>query len=470
MEVISSYVVGVIRRERLLVFERVLWRASHHTAYLRSAPIEEDLEDENRIKVQKDVFIVFYKGDRLRSIVEKVCDGFKAKLMKNCPKTFKVRMQKTVYHHLNLFTFDGIGKFFVAECWVPLVHLDEVKAALERGAEISGSTVQPVLNVLESPEEPPTYNRTNKFTEVFQGIVDSYGIATYQELNPAPYTIISFPFIFACMFGDLGHGLLMFLCGLYFVVREKNLINRNIKDEIFGMFFGGRYIILLMGLFSIHAGIIYNDAFAKSFNIFGSTWLNPYTNATLTSWVIESEQNKKEFLIEMDPGYSYQHADGPYPFGVDPIWNVAENKLNFLNSMKMKLSVIAGIAQMTFGVILSFYNYRFFKSKIDIFTVFIPQLLFMTCIFIYLCLQIIVKWIFFWVRAETIFGQLYPGSHCAPSLLIGLISMFMFKDRPAGFVQMDKARITLCSPWCCEIFRANSERKFYFKRTSFHSK
>ncbi|PIO64499.1 hypothetical protein TELCIR_13871 [Teladorsagia circumcincta] len=31
--------------------------------------------------------------------------------------------------------------------------------------------------------------------------------------------------------------------------------------------------------------------------------------------------------------------------------------------------------------------------------------------------QIIVKWIFFWVRAETIFGQLYPGSHCAPSLL-----------------------------------------------------
>ncbi|PIO70164.1 V-type ATPase subunit family protein [Teladorsagia circumcincta] len=208
MEVISSYVVGVIRRERLLVFERVLWRASHHTAYLRSAPIEEDLEDEN-----KDVFIVFYKGDRLRSIVEKVCDGFKAKLMKNCPKTFKdrqsaridvkarlqdvktvlgqtqehrfgVRMQKTVYHHLNLFTFDGIGKFFVAECWVPLVHLDEVKAALERGAEISGSTVQPVLNVLESPEEPPTYNRTNKFTEVFQGIVDSYGIATYQELNP----------------------------------------------------------------------------------------------------------------------------------------------------------------------------------------------------------------------------------------------------------------------------------------------
>lgn len=43
-------------------------------------------------------------------------------------------MQKTVYHHLNLFTFDGIGRFFVAECWVPVVHLDDVRAALQRGA------------------------------------------------------------------------------------------------------------------------------------------------------------------------------------------------------------------------------------------------------------------------------------------------------------------------------------------------
>ncbi|KAK6025310.1 hypothetical protein OSTOST_08800 [Ostertagia ostertagi] len=51
---------------------------------------------DQRIKVQKDVFIVFYKGDRLRNIVEKVCDGFKAKLMKNCPKTFKDRQSARI--------------------------------------------------------------------------------------------------------------------------------------------------------------------------------------------------------------------------------------------------------------------------------------------------------------------------------------------------------------------------------------
>ena len=77
-------------------------------------------------------------------------------------------MQKAVYAHMNLFTFDGIGRFFVGEAWIPDRHLEEVRQALERGAETSGSAVKPVLNILETSKTPPTYNMTNKFTAVFQ--------------------------------------------------------------------------------------------------------------------------------------------------------------------------------------------------------------------------------------------------------------------------------------------------------------
>jgi V-type H+-transporting ATPase subunit a len=37
---------------------------------------------------------------------------------------------------------------------------------------------------MESFEDPPTYNRTNKFTYGFQVLIDAYGVATYREVNP----------------------------------------------------------------------------------------------------------------------------------------------------------------------------------------------------------------------------------------------------------------------------------------------
>lgn len=80
--------------------------------------------------------------------------------------------------------------------------------------------------------------------------------------------------------------------------------------QIWVIFFGGRYIILLMGLFSMYTGFIYNDVFSKSLNVFGSYWSTNYNLSTLMS-------NKH---LQLNPGTDY---DGiPYPIGLDPIWQV----------------------------------------------------------------------------------------------------------------------------------------------------
>ena len=64
-------------------------------------------------------------------------------------------------------------------------------------------------------------------------------------------------------------------------------------------------------------------------------------------------------MYGMDPyPKGYEYKGNPYFFGIDPFWNLAENKLTFINSYKMKLAVILGLIQMTFGLILSFKNFQ----------------------------------------------------------------------------------------------------------------
>ncbi|XP_065712564.2 V-type proton ATPase 116 kDa subunit a 1 isoform X1 [Patagioenas fasciata] len=482
-----GFVAGVINRERIPMFERMLWRVCRGNVFLRQAEIENPLEDPvTGDYVHKSVFIIFFQGDQLKNRVKKICEGFRASLYP-CPETpqerkemasgvntriddlqmvlnqtedhrqrvlqaaaknirvwfIKVRKMKAIYHTLNLCNIDVTQKCLIAEVWCPVADLDSIQFALRRGTEHSGSTVPSILNRMQTNQTPPTYNKTNKFTCGFQNIVDAYGIGTYREINPAPYTIITFPFLFAVMFGDFGHGILMTLIAVWMVLRESRILSQKSDNEMFNMVFSGRYIILLMGLFSTYTGLIYNDCFSKSLNMFGSSWsVRPmFTKANWTDALLERTP-----LLQLNPAIPGVFG-GPYPFGIDPIWNIATNKLAFLNSFKMKMSVILGIIHMLFGVALSLLNHIYFKKPLNIYLGFIPEMIFMSSLFGYLVILIFYKWTAY--DAHT--------SKDAPSLLIHFINMFLFSYSDPSNKMLYKGQqglqcflvvvALLCVPW-----------------------
>ncbi|KAM3940014.1 V-type proton ATPase 116 kDa subunit a 2 [Leptodactylus fuscus] len=450
-----GFISGLVHYAKLESFEKMLWRACKGYTILTYRELDEPLKDPDTEEPTKwFVFLVSYWGDQIGQKVKKICDCYhchmypypnsseerqeiisglntriqdlhavinqtddylRQVLFKASESVYKwviqVKKMKAIYHVLNLCSFDVTNKCLIAEVWCPVADLQNLKKALEEGSRKSGASVPSFINRIPSNETPPTLIRTNKFTAGFQNIVDAYGVANYREVNPAPYTIITFPFLFAVMFGDFGHGILMSLFALFLVLYENSPKLQRTQNEFMKTFFEGRYIILLMGLFSIYTGFIYNDCFSKSMNIFGTSWK---VSAMFKAGVWTEKDLSNQFLT-LDPNVTGV-VTGVYPFGIDPIWNLASNRLTFLNSFKMKMSIILGVIHMTFGVVLSAFNYLYFKKKFSVFLVFLPELIFMMCIFGYLVFMVIFKWLTC-SAAESMM---------APSILLHFINMFMF--------------------------------------------
>lgn len=125
---------------------------------------------------------------------------------------------------------------------------------------------------------------------MFQEIVDTYGVPSYKEINPAVYTQVTFPFLFGVMFGDIGHGLMLFVPSTILLLWGAKLSQSypSLKP-----FYRARYLLALMGFFSTFCGLVYNDFFSVPLNLFGSCY--DFTTAERT-------------------------PDCVYSCGVDPIW------------------------------------------------------------------------------------------------------------------------------------------------------
>ena len=428
-----GFIAGTIQVEKLAAFERLLFRATRGNMFLRSVAVGAVPDPATGERQEKSVYVVFYAGERAKQKILKICEAFGANrypFPEDIPRqrqmsaevnarlrelhttleagerlrevalrnaalelegwTRRVRREKGIYHTLNKLSVDVTRKVLMAEAWVPAVERRRVHDALQAAAARANSPVGTVFQPVITYEAPPTYHRTSKTTAAIQDIVDAYGIGRYREANPAVFTIITFPFLFAVMFGDIGHGILMLFFATYLVASEKKLGKQPLGD-ILGMMFGGRYVILLMSIFSIYTGFIYNEFFSIVTTFFGPSKFACATDAAITSpdaMMMDHTLCPTAFTS----GLAITTPGSPYAFGIDPAWHGTRSELPYLNSLKMKMSIVFAIVQMNLGILLSYFNQRYFADALSTMCEFIPQMIFLNCLFGYLAFLILLKW------------------------------------------------------------------------------
>ena len=191
----------------------------------------------------------------------------------------------------------------------PQESLCELEKHLER---FLGNRFIYFLNAQALNEDPPTALRNPRIIKPFEMITKLYGLPNYDEADPTPLMAITFPLIFGLMFGDLGHGLVLFLGGLLFSFIIKS-------PEEWRSF---SRILATCGFGAIIAGFLFGEAFGK--RVFPPLWMDPFKNIL-------------SFLV---------------------------------------FSLVVGVLQIMSGFILNMVNFILKKEYADAFTVSLPKIIF----------------------------------------------------------------------------------------------
>ena len=298
------------------------------------------------------------------------------------------KKEKMIYTNLNKCIIRD--NFVDGEVWVLEEKKDILISLLNSGvSKDEMKSLGTFIEINENVLKRPTYIPTNEFTYAFQEIVNTYGVPRYREINPAIFNIVFFPFLFGVMFGDIGHGLIIFLFAMYLVYYNEDINKKEGKSPL-KLLTKFRYFLLLLSVCSIYCGLLYNEFMSVPLSMHDTCY--------------ERDRIETKFANKKD-GCNF-------PFGMDPKWFVAENQLTFFNSFKMKFSVVIGVIHMMLGIFLKGLNDNYYKNIYGIIFEFFPQFIFMAVLLGYMVILIFIKW-------STYF---YDTSR-APSIITHLINL-----------------------------------------------
>ncbi len=155
-------------------------------------------------------------------------------------------------------TLRGRGQLALTEGWIPREELAELETLLKK--KLKSPFVLTSRQPLPSEYlKVPSLIRHHRFLAPFIALVKNYGTPRYGEFDPTILFAFTFILMFGCMFGDVGHGVLIALAGGYW--RDKL--------KTFTPFF------IAAGLSSVFFGFLYGSVFGFEEVLLPALWMSP---------------------------------------------------------------------------------------------------------------------------------------------------------------------------------------------------
>eukprot|EP00002_Diphylleia_rotans_P021444 TRINITY_DN4171_c0_g1_i5.p1 TRINITY_DN4171_c0_g1~~TRINITY_DN4171_c0_g1_i5.p1 ORF type:complete len:440 (-),score=97.69 TRINITY_DN4171_c0_g1_i5:1386-2705(-) len=230
---VIKIISGVIARDQIKPFSTLLWRVTRGNIFVKFVDIEEPLRDPlTGLMVAKSVFVMFCQSELLSQKIRKVAGSLHARIY-DIPTRMQDRItlrsqaqakytdlqiimsrvherrrqvlskvasnismweemvmkKKAICHVMNMCNQDVSSKCLIGEAWCPTDSVAAVTHAFQKGTSQSGSQIHSFFNAIATQETPPTYYKLDDLTRPFQMIVDAYGVARFQELNPGLFLV-----------------------------------------------------------------------------------------------------------------------------------------------------------------------------------------------------------------------------------------------------------------------------------------
>jgi V/A-type H+-transporting ATPase subunit I len=174
---------------------------------------------------------------------------------------------------------------YVIEGWLPASRIPEMQEKLSKVSD--GQCVVQDW----SRRGSPTLLRNPRGTGLFERLTLGFGTPTSTEIDPTVLWIVTYPLFFGLMFGDVGHGLLVFVISamLLYVKRKGTHFPEQSfggLGSLFNMILDGSGLLMLGGAAAIIFGFLYGTFmgseqwFIELTKLPGPLWFNPFKQPT----------------------------------------------------------------------------------------------------------------------------------------------------------------------------------------------